>query len=307
MQSTIYDTITNQIVAAIEAGAGSYRMPWHCRGGDLTSPSNAVTGKPYRGVNVLTLWMMAEAKGYGSGTWATYRQWQERGAQVRKRERAAPVIFWKQLGGDDQEPGSEAPVETRSRFVARGYSVFNAAQVEGYSPPAVPVLSEAERITEAEAFIAAIPAQITHGGNSCYYLPSEDRVQMVPFDQFKRAAGYYATLAHELTHWTGAKHRLDRDLSGRFGSEAYAMEELVAELGAAFMAGQLGLPSEPRTDHAPYIASWLKVLKADSRAIVMAASKAQAAVDYLMRCDVMIRAPFSLASPTLPIAFPIIA
>jgi antirestriction protein ArdC len=145
----------------------------------------------------------------------------------------------------------------------------------------MPQLSEAERIARAEAFFAAIPAEVRHGGNRCYYDPAADRVQMVPFDRFESASAYYGVLAHELTHWTGAPSRLARDLSGRFGSEAYAMEELVAELGAAFTGGQLGLPIEPRRDHAPYIASWLKVLKGDGRAIFTAAGKAQEAMDYM--------------------------
>jgi len=283
MKATIYETITNQIVAAIEEGAGLYNMPWHRARADITNPVNVTSGRSYRGLNVITLWMIAEAKQYGSGTWATYQQWQEKGAQVRKGEKSASVFFWKNLNeGQDgeQAAGSSEEEGNRARFVARAYNVFNAEQVDGYEAPAVPQLPEAERIAEAEAFFAAIPARIGDGARACY-IPSEDRVEMVPFRRFREARGYYSVLAHELTHWSGAKHRLDRDLSGRFGSESYAIEELVAELGAAFIAGQLGLPSEPRTDHAPYIDSWLKVLKSDSRAIFTAASKAQAAADYL--------------------------
>lgn len=280
MKPTIYETITNQIVAAIEAGAEAYRMPWHRSRFDIASPSNTQTGRCYRGVNTLALWMTAEARGYTSGQWATYKQWQDQGAQVRKGEKATAVVLWKPLTGDDQAD-LVARAEQRPAFLARGFSVFNADQVDGWTAPAVPVLSEAERIEQAERFFAAVPTQVEHGGNSACYIPALDRVQMPPFGQFERATGYYATLAHELTHWTGAKPRLDRDLSGRFGCEAYAMEELIAELGAAFVTGQLGLPTEPRTDHAPYIASWLKVLKGDSRAIFTAASRAQAAADYL--------------------------
>jgi antirestriction protein ArdC len=280
MKPTIYETITNQIVAAIEEGASLYKMPWHRERFDITSPRNAANGRSYRGLNIITLWMIAEAKQFSSGTWGTYQQWQEKGAQVRKGEKSASVFFWKNLR-EGQDEGGNDEGDNRARFVARAYSVFNADQVEGYEAPAVPVLSEAERMAEAEAFFAAIPAKITHDGNVPCFIPSTDSVEMVPFSQFKSAKGYYSVLAHELTHWTGAKVRLDRDLSGRFGSEKYAMEELVAELGAAFIAGQLGLPSVPRTDHAPYIASWLKVLKNDSRAIFTAASKAQAAADYL--------------------------
>jgi antirestriction protein ArdC len=280
VKATIYETITNQIVTAIEEGAEGYRMPWHANGRDITSPTNAATSRTYRGLNIITLWMIAEAKQYGSGTWATYQQWSERGCQVRKGERAASVFFWKNLnqGADEQSAREE---EDRARFVARAYSVFNADQVEGYEAPQTPVLSEAERIAKAEAFFASIPAIVEHGGNRACYRTETDRVQMVPFSQFKSAPAYYSVLAHELTHWSGAKSRLDRDLSGRFGSESYAVEELVAEMGAAFIAGKLGLQSDPRKDHAPYVASWLKVLKSDARAIFTAAGKAQAAADYL--------------------------
>ena len=283
MKATIYQTITNQIVTAIEEGAGLYKMPWHRDRFDITSPRNAASGKCYRGLNVISLWMIAEARQFSSGTWATYQQWQEQGAQVRKGEKSASVFFWKSLRQGQEEGGEGTEADgSRARFVARAYNVFNADQVDGYEAPVVAKLSEAERVAEADRFFAAIPAEIAHGGSSAYYVPTADRVQMVPFSRFESARGYYSVLAHELTHWSGAKGRLDRDLSGRFGSEGYAMEELVAELGAAFIAGQLGLPSVPRTDHAPYIATWLKVLKNDSRAIFTAASKAQAAADYLI-------------------------
>lgn len=281
MKPTIYETITIQIVEAIEQGAGTYNMPWHRSRCDVASPSNAVTGRGYRGVNVLSLWVIAEARGYGSGQWATYQQWREQGAQVRRGEKAAAVVLWKPLATPEREPALPL-ADDRPAFLARGYSVFNADQVDGYAPSVVPQLTEAERIDRAEAFFEAIPATIEHGGNSACYVPTLDRVQLPAFAQFKSATGYYSTLAHELTHWTGAKPRLDRDLSGRFGTDAYAVEELVAELGAAFTCGNLRLPVEPRTDHAPYIASWLKVLKGDSRAIFTAASKAQAAADYLL-------------------------
>ena len=285
MKASIYETITNQIVAAIEEGAGLYQMPWHRQRHDITSPINLVSGNSYRGLNVMTLWMTAEAKAYSSGTWATYQQWQERGAQVRKGEKAAPVFFWKKLERGEEDGDQES----NGRFVARGYAVFNAAQVDGYKASAMPQLSDTQRIESAERFFTAVPATIEHSGNACCFRPVGDTVAMVPFADFKNPLGYYTTLGHELTHWSGGKERLDRDLSGRFGTEAYAMEELVAELGAAFIAGRLGLPSEPRRDHAPYIASWLKALKNDSRAIFTAATKAQQAVDYL--------ASFSLPEP----------
>ncbi len=282
MKATIYETITNQIVAAIEEGAGLYRMPWHRRRYDITSPRNAATNRSYRGLNVISLWMIAEARQFSSGTWATYQQWQEKGAQVRKGEKSASVFFWKNLReGQDESAADAGKEEGRARFVARAYNVFNADQVDGYEALAVPVLSEEERVGAADRFFASIPAKIEFGGGTACYAPSLDMVRMPEFASFETATAFYSVLAHELTHWSGAKTRLDRDLSGRFGSDAYAMEELVAELGAAFIAGQLSLPSDPRRDNAPYIASWLKVLKGDSRAIFAAASKAQAAADYL--------------------------
>ena len=164
---------------------------------------------------------------------------------------------------------------------ARGYSVFNAAQVDGYAAPAQPVLPEAERIGHAEAFFAAIGADIRHGGNRACYVPALDQIRMPPFEAFRDPVAYYATLAHEATHLTGHPSRCARDLRGRFGDEAYAAEELIAELGAAFLCADLALAPEPRPDHAAYVASWLNVLRDDKRAIFTAAAKAQQAADWM--------------------------
>lgn len=275
--SNIFEQITAQIIAAITAGAGEYRMPWH-KGEGLGTPANAITGRPYRGINTLLLWAEAERAGYESGAWATYRQWTERGAQVRKGERSTLVLLWKPLSPVKSDEDSE----TRGGLLARAFRVFNADQVDGYEPALGSMLDSSARIAKAEAFFARQPATIWHGSDGAFYDPRADLVSMPSFGAFVSADAFYSVLAHELTHWTGAKPRLGRDLSGRFGTEAYAMEELVAELGAAFVVGHLGLGTEPRTDHAPYIASWLRVLGSDSRALVTAASKAQAAADYLI-------------------------
>ena len=284
-RADIYQRITDRIADAIEAGAGKWQMPWHA-GADGTSsglPVNAVTGKPYRGVNVIVLWATAQAETYPSPVWATYRQWAELGAQVRKGERASPVVFWN-INGNDQDDTDEGEQDgRRSRVFARGYSVFNAAQVDGYVTPALPVLSAAERIDHAEAFFAAIGADIRHGGARACYVPSLDQIRMPPFEAFRDPVAYYATLAHEATHLTGHSSRCDRDLRGRFGDGAYAAEELVAELGAAFVCADLALAPEPRPDHAAYAASWLKVLRGDKRAIFTAAAKAQQATDWMHR------------------------
>lgn len=261
-RADIYQRVTDRIVAAIEAGVatGDWRMPWHggADGQASAVPCNVATGKPYRGVNVLALWAAAHAGGYGSGTWATYRQWREMGAQVRKGEQASPVVFWRVLdecyaneaesgsqgGDDDGEAGG------RPRLLARGYSVFNAAQVDGYDAPALPALPEAQRVAHAEAFFAALGAAVEHGGNRASYIPAQDKIRMPDFSLFRDAVAYYGTYAHEATHWAGHSSRCARDLTGRFGSEAYAAEELVAELGAAFLCADLRLASEPRPDHA---------------------------------------------------------
>ena len=283
-RADIYQRITDQIAAAIEAGAGEWRMPWHpgADGAALVLPRNAATGKPYRGVNTVVLWAAAQAARYSSAIWATYRQWAELGAQVRKGERASPVVFWKVSDKEEQDDADEGVEgDHRSRVFARGYSVFNAAQVDGYAAPALPVLPEIERIDHAEAFFAAMGADIRHGGNRACYVPNLDQIRMPPFEAFRDPVAYYATLAHEATHLTGHPSRCDRDLRGRFGEEAYAAEELVAELGAAFVCADLALAPEPRPDHAAYVASWLKVLRGDKRAIFAAAAKAQAAADWM--------------------------
>jgi antirestriction protein ArdC len=278
----IYSRITNQIIQAMEAGAGDWRMPWHTDGLAALRPVNAQNGKAYRGVNVLALWCAAQEAGYESDLWATYKQWQEIGAQVRKGEKASSIVFWK-INEDGAESGSEASEDEpngHKRIVARGYAVFNAHQVEGYELPKPQPRRDIERIQSAEQFFGALQADIRHGGAKAFYRASSDHIQMPHFENFRDAIAYYAVLAHEVTHWTGAPPRLNRDLKGRFGDESYAGEELVAELGAAFLCADLGLCNEPRPDHAAYVANWLKVLKNDNRAIFTAAAKAQQAVDF---------------------------
>ena len=296
-RADIYQRVTDQIVAAIEAGVDRWKMPWHTtQAENAVRPINAVSKKPYRGVNTLALWIAGSEQGYTSNEWATYKQWQEKGAQVRKGEKSQLVVFWKINNHDKDE---EAPDNTPSngdeetnegsnrRILAGGYSVFNVAQVDGYTPPALPqplpvaTVAGNERNALVETFFMATGASVQHGGNRAFYRPSSDHIQMPFFDAFFDPIDYYSTLGHETVHWTSAQHRLDRDLTGRFGSEAYAAEELVAELGAAFLCADLNLTNTPRPDHAAYVANWLKVLKDDNRAIFTAASKAQQAADYL--------------------------
>jgi len=280
----VYRKVTDAIINSIEQGVGNWRMPWHTSGRFAFSPINATSKKPYRGINTVCLWAAAQAKGYDRGEWATYQQWQEKGGQVRKGEKATTVVFWKfaHESAESQDDGAET-IAGRSRLLfTRGYSVFNAAQVDGYTPEADTDTTTPERIVHAEAFFQAIRADVQHGGNRAYYAPDSDHIQMPPFPAFTENVSYYSTLAHEHTHWTAPTARCDRQLGKRFGDNAYAAEELIAELGAAFTCAHLGLSTEPREDHAQYIQSWLRVLKPDSRAIFTAASKAQQATDWLI-------------------------
>ena len=279
-RADVYARVTAQIIAAIEAGAGEYRMPWHGSDPSIARPINVASGKAYRGVNRLALWIAAQSACSPSGVWGTYRHWQALGAQVRKGERATTVVFWKEVGSARSEDDSEDESERR-RFLARGYSVFNQAQVDNYEADAPALLPEAERIVHADLFYAHLGINTVYGGSEAYFLPSCDRIHMPVFEAFQDPAAYYSVLYHEATHATAAAHRVGRDLSGRFGSEAYAVEEIVADAGSCMVLADLGIAAHPRPDHAAYIASWLKVLKNDTAAIFTAASKAQAAVDWM--------------------------
>ncbi len=282
----VYTRVTSQIINAIEQGVGSWRMPWHTSGRFAFSPINVTSKKPYRGINTLCLWAAAQSKSYESGEWGTYPQWQERGAQVRRGEKATLVVFWKFASdsAETQEDGEETIPSGRSRLLfSRGYSVFNASQVDGYIPKPQPDIPVIGRIEQADIFFKKVGANVRHGGNQAYYAPASDHIQMPPFQGFVENVSYYSTLAHEHTHWTAHAGRCNRQLGKRFGDNAYAAEELVAELGAAFSCAHLGLSTEPRPDHAQYINSWLNVLKADKRAIFTAASKAQQAADFLIQ------------------------
>lgn len=285
MATDIYETITNKIVAQIEAGAGEWRMPWHGEG--LKAPRNPLSGTRYRGINVPLLWAAGEEKGYSSSLWATYKQWQEAGAQVRKGEKSELVFFWKKIDrpAEDAEQGGEDG-KSKAWFVARAYNVFAVEQVDGFEIKAsepTGELTEDQRIAAADAFFARIGAMVCHGGNKAFYAPSRDLIQMPEFRLFHEPAAYYSTLGHEHVHWTMHPQRCNREFGKRFGDNAYAFEELVAELGAAFLCADLGISNEPRPHHAAYIQNWLTVLKNDKRAIFTAGSKAQTAVDFLTK------------------------
>jgi antirestriction protein ArdC len=247
-QRDVYASVTAQIITAIENVVSNWRMPWHTSGRFAFSPINVTSKKPYRGINTVCLWAAAEAKSYESGEWGTYKQWQEHGAQVRKGEKSTTVVFWKFANTAlENQDGEHEQFAMGSRLLfTRGYCVFNSAQVDGYTPKPeaeVPIL---ERIQLADACFTSIGADVRHGGNRAYYTTSDYHIQMPPFQAFAENISYYSTLAHEHTHWTAKSERCDRQLGKRFGDSAYAAEELIAELGAAFVCAHLGLSTEPR-------------------------------------------------------------
>lgn len=285
----VHQEITNRIVAAIET-AGEFKLPWiKAKGGSFARPVNVASAKPYNGINILSLWVSALACHYPSNVWGTYRQWQERGAQVRKGEKSSLIVFYKTF---DVEQTNEATgdTETGERLMARASYVFNAAQVEGFESvaEALPGQPLFDPIARAEEFAARTHAHIEESGDQACYIPDLDLIRMPERRRFTgadrpaTAERFYSTLCHELVHWSGAKARLDRELTDRFGRESYAMEELVAELGAAFLCADLGISVSPREDHASYIAGWLRVLKNDKRAVFTAAAKASQAASWLV-------------------------
>lgn len=278
----IHTRITNQIIAQLEVGVRPWVQPWKT-GAPVSRPLRH-DGTPYSGVNILLLWSEAAARGFTASTWMTFRQALALGGHVRKGERGAMVVYANQIIREEADEAGK-PVEQRIPFL-KAYTVFNLEQIDGlperYALQPQPTINPEVRIGAAEAYFRACRADIRHGGGSAFYAPGPDFVQMPAFESFQDAQSYYATLGHEMIHWTRHSSRLDRDLGRqRHGDEGYAREELVAELGAAFLCADLGLALEPREDHAAYIASWLQVLRDDRRFIVSAAAHAQRAVAWL--------------------------
>ncbi|MCP3385948.1 zincin-like metallopeptidase domain-containing protein [Bradyrhizobium sp. CCGUVB4N] len=286
MRRDIYQEITDQIVRALENGVRPWHQPWNARHteGRVARPLRH-NGVAYRGVNVLALWMQAMANGYASPVWMTFKQALELKAHVRKGEKGSLVVYADKITRTETDAKTGEESERAIPFM-KGYTVFNAEQIDGlsdlyYAKPA-PVTPTIQRIARVEAFFAATGVTIRHGGKHACYSISTDHVQMPPLEFFRDVESYYATLGHEVTHWTRHPTRLDRDFGRkRFGDEGYAMEELVAELGAAFLSADLELTPSLRDEHASYIEGWLKALKNDSRAIFAAASHAQRAADFL--------------------------
>lgn len=281
----VYARVTDWIVAELEGGVRPWMKPWPAADGKAGPAALPLrhNGQPYRGVNVLLLWSEAADKGFRSSTWMTYKQVQALGAQVRKGETGALVVYADRVTKTETDAQGE-DTERQIAFM-KGYTVFNIDQIDdlpaAYLQAPSPALPAPALHQAAEAFFDATAARFRHGGNRAFYAPSADVIQLPHPEAFRDAESYAATKAHELIHWTGGPTRLAREFGARFGDAAYAFEELVAELGAAFLCADLGVTPDVRADHAAYLAQWLKVLGQDKRAIFTAASQAQRATDFL--------------------------
>jgi antirestriction protein ArdC len=270
--------VTSNILAAIRAGCTPWEMPWHRHQGSIEWP-RSLTGRRYSGINVLGLWASARRFGFSHSTWATEERWRAAGMRPLPGEIATTGVIYR------EREVSQSSTISRVRF-ARRLALFNRHQVFGASN------NETRRCVATlicvDSLAASAGAVVQIGGDVACYRPECDSITIPHRNRFRGTledadAGYAGVLLHELVHWTGAQHRLNRDLSGRFGSAAYAMEELIAELGCAFLCAELGLASRPRPDHARYIHGWLSALKRDHRAILLAASHAERATKFLLR------------------------
>ena len=279
--STVYEEVTQSIIEQLEQGAIPWHKPWVA---DSSADKNVLTQKPYQGVNRLILGMSSMAQGFTVPAWASYKQWESLGGYVKKGEKGTRIVFYSPVSKTNKQTG-----ENENYSVLKAYWVFNASQVDGIEiVQTEPVAGEFTANELAEQRIVKTGAMISHGSDAAFYMPSQDRIQLPNKSAFDSEASYYATAFHELTHWTGSESRLDRNLKGKFGNPQYAFEELVAEMGAAFLCQDYGIKGELR--HAGYIQSWLKALKDDSKAVFKAAAYAQKAATFINGLDATVDA-----------------
>lgn len=268
----IYQQVTDKILDLMQKHGTNWAKPWKASGSDFGMPYSVATNKNYQGINIVLLW----SAGYSDSRWGTFKAWQAKGASVKKGEKGTQIIYFSILDKTDED-GQKVKIP-----LLRASYVFNAQQCENVpeekdAPKAISTGS----LEHVENFVKATGANIGHGGDRAYYMPSLDRIQMPHCSDFDADEFYYSTLLHELTHWTGHKSRLDRDQAHSFGSAEYAYEELIAELGSTFLCAELGVENEPREDHAIYLNSWIRKLQDDKKAIVRAASAASKACRFL--------------------------
>ena len=284
----LYETVTQRIINALEHGTKPWRRPWNMKEGEAVYPYNAATKRRYSGINVMLLW----STGYTSNGWMTFKQAKALGGSVRKGEKASIIVYWNKVESRTETDSEGNP---KTYFLLRYYNVFNVEQIDGLPESYAPLddaehddLLESEKLEGVDSLVEALRQnaglKLTHGGNSAHYSPVSDSVAVPERKQFHDAESYAATLLHELVHWSGGKPRLGREWLQsfeKFGDENYAKEELVAEIGSAFLCANFGIDPE-KTQHESYVAAWLKVLKNDKRLILKAARLAQEAADYLL-------------------------
>ncbi len=304
MARDLHSEITARILEALRRGVVPWRKPWSTKGAGQM-PRNGATDRAYSGVNVPLLWLTADERGYTDNRWMTFKQALELGGAVRKGERGTTVVFVSTLERADEKTGEPVRIP-----YLKAYSVFNVAQLEGVNLDAAApaIVADEQRDELADEFIAATGASLTHGEGRAYYRPSTDVVNLPPFATFETASAYYSTAFHELTHWTGAPHRLDRTKGKSFGDREYAFEELVAELGAAFLCAEFGYDNDQLEQSAAYIESWTRALELHPKLFVSAASNASRAVEFMRGLAIAepAGAPAAAAIET-PIAAPIAA
>jgi len=277
IKSDIYQDVTDRIIKSLESGTAPWLKSWDSEGNtlELGMPFNRTSKKAYRGINTLLLWIEKADQGFASDCWLTYKQAVDLGGNVRKGEKGTGIVFFKAVGEKQDSAGDKV----KGFAFAKRYTVFNLDQCDGVDALAQPKPAAPTGDSVMMAIAETIGANVQFGGNPCF-IPSIDVIRMPQSSDFKTLHHFEATLAHELTHWTGHKSRLARDMASRFGDEAYAAEELVAEIGAAFMSARLGFDHDEMR-HDGYIASWLKVLRGDKKAVFTASSLAQKAVDLI--------------------------
>lgn len=281
MSIKVYEVINQRIMELLDQGTVPWRKPWNAEG---NMPKNLVSMKEYRGVNLFLLNTMP----YSSPYWMTFKQVQDKGGFVRRGEKSTPVIFWKWLDRNDLEVSDEKQTIKCKVPLLRYYSVFNLDQVENINAPEPnEIVNEFSPIERAEEIISTMPCRpdIRYGGNRAYYSPTLDYIQMPPRHSFESPEEYYSTCFHELTHATGHVDRLGRKSilePSYFGSHEYSKEELVAEMGAAFLCGHSGIEQNTLENSAAYIQGWLKALKNDWKLLIHAAAQAQKASNYIL-------------------------
>lgn len=281
MSRDLYTEVTNKILADLERGVAPWVKPWTCTSKFGGQPYNAVSGKPYRGINVLMLY----APQFSRNGWMTYKQATDLGANVRKGERGSMIVFYKPFVVSDKNAPIDGKEHTKTIPLLRCFHVFNLEQIDNLPPhlqsEKPDERTELQRHAQTETLISQ--ASVVHGGDRACYSPARDQIRLPQPGAFVDMGAYYATALHELTHWTGISSRCDRQYRKRFGDTAYAREELVAEMGSAFLCEHCGI--DGKLQHSEYIGNWIQVLKSDKRAVLIAASHAQKAADFILKIE----------------------